>query len=126
MGLFTDPLVLVDEDTNNRTFNFRAQLSEPNAIVGEYIEPAAAIASTSKLVVKHTTSAGGLKRHLLQRVETFDKTADPTDGSAAIVVNLTISHDPLATNAQIQNQLTLMIDALSESSFLDNFMREML
>lgn len=126
MGLFTDPLVLVDEDTNNRTFNFRAQLSEPNAIVGEYTEPAAEIASDSKLVVKHTTSAAGLKRHLLQRTETFDLTADPTDGSAPIVLNLTISHHKLATDAQVQNQLTLLVDALLEVDFLDKFMRELI
>jgi hypothetical protein len=126
MGLFTDPLVLVDEDTNNRTFNFRAQLTEQNAIVGEYIEPAASIAAGSKLVVKHTTSASGLKRHLLQRVETFDLTADPTDGSEAVVVNLTISHHKLATDTQVQNQLTLIKDALSETNFLENFMRELI
>lgn len=126
MGLFTDPLVLVDEDTNNRTFNFRAQLSEPGSIVGEYTEPAAEIAAGSKLVVKHTTSAKGIRRHLLQRVETFDVSADPTDGSEAVVVNLTISHDPRATDSQVQNQLTLVVDALAETSFLENFMRELI
>lgn len=126
MGLFTDPLVLVDEASANRTFNFRAQLSEQNAIVGEYIETAAEIAATSKLVVKHTTSAAGLKRHLLQRAETYDLTADPTDGSEAVVVNTTISHHPLATDTQVQNQLTLMIDALSEVGFLESFMRELI
>jgi len=126
MGLFTDPLVLVDEDVASRTFNFRAQLSELNAIVGEYVEPAASIAATSKLVVKHSTSSNGIKRHLLQRVETFDLTADPTDGSAPVVINLTISHAKEATDAQVQNQLTLMIDAVSEVNFLENFMRELI
>lgn len=126
MGLFTDPLVLTDEAAASRTFNFRAQLSEPNAIVGEYVEPAAEIAAGSKLVVKHTTSAKGIKRHLLQRAETFDLTADPTDGSEAVVINLTVSHHPLATDAQVQNQLTLMIDAASEVNFLENLMRELI
>jgi len=126
MGLFTDPLVLVDELAASRTFNFRAQITEPNAIVGEYIEPAAEIAANSKLIVKHTTSAAGLRRHLLQRAETFDLTADPTDGNAAVVVNLTISHDPLATDEQVQNQLTLIADAIGETNFLENFMRELI
>lgn len=126
MGLFTDPLTLVDEDTENRIFNFRAQINESNAIVGEYVEPLAEIASTSKLVVKHSTSAAGIKRHLLQRVETFDLTADPTDGSDPVIVNLTISHNPKATDEQVQNQLTLLIDAASETDFLDKFMRELI
>lgn len=126
MGLFTDPLVLIDEGSNNRTFNFRAQLSEPNSVVGEYVEPAAEIVADSKLIVKHTQSAKGIKRHLLQRVEVFDVSADPTDGSEAVVVNLTISHDHRATDTQVQNQLTLMLDALNEASFLENFMRELI
>jgi len=123
MGLFTDPLVLVDGAAASRTFNFRAQLNEPNSIVGEYIEPAADVASDSKLVVKHTTSAAGIKRHLLQNAETFDLTADPTDGSAAIIGNVTLSHHPLATEAQIQDRVTLLIDAMSEPNFVSNMIR---
>lgn len=126
MGLFTNPMTLIDEDVANRVFNFRAQLIETGAIVGEYIEPLADVASTSKLVVKHTTSSAGIKRHLLQRVETFDVTADPTDGSAPIIANITISHDKRATEAQIQNQLTLLVDAVTEASFLANFVRELI
>ena len=103
MGLFTDPMTLVDEDSANRVFNFRAQLIETNSVVGEYVEPLAAIASNSKLVVKHTTQASGTKRHLVQRTQTFDLTADPTDGSEAVIVNLTISHSPLATEAQVHS-----------------------
>lgn len=126
MGLFTNPMTLVDADTDNRVFNFRAQLDEPNSVVGEYIEPLAEIASRSKLVVKHTTQSNGIKRHLLQRAETFDISDDPTDGAEAIVVNLTISHHPKATSAQVQNQLTLILDAATETSFLANFMRELI
>lgn len=124
MGLFTDPLVLVDSSVANRTFNFRAQLTEPNAIVGEYIEPAAEVASNSKLVVKHTTSSAGIKRHLLQRAETFDLTADPTDGSSPVIGNVTLSHHPKATLLQVQDQVTILIDAMSEPDFVSNMMRE--
>lgn len=126
MGLFSDPLVLVDAGTNNRTFNFRTQLIESNTVGAEYTETAAEIASFSKLVVKHTTSSKGLKRHLLQRAETFDLTDDPSDGDEAVVVNVTISHNPHATEAQIQNQLTLVIDAMLEANFVKYIMREML
>ena len=126
MGLFTDPMTLVDSAVADRIFNFRAQLNEPGSTVGEYIETAAAIAAGSKLVVKHTSSKAGIKRHLVQRTETFDLTADPTDGSAPVIVNLSISHSPLATESQIQNQLTLIIDAATEASFVANLTRELI
>jgi len=126
MGLFTDPLVLVDSTVTDRIFNFRAQLNEPNSIVGEYIEPAAEVAAASKMVVKHTTSASGIKRHLLQNTETFDLTADPTDGDSAVIGNVTLSHHPKATLAQVQDRVTLLIAAMSEANFVSNLMRELI
>lgn len=126
MGLFTSPMTLVDASTTNRTFEFRAQINEPGAEVGEYIEPLAAVASDSKLVVKHSTAKTGKRRHLLQRSEIFDLTADPTDGNDSVVVNLTISHNPLATETQVKNQLTLIIDAVAETNFLTKLMRNQL
>lgn len=126
MGLFSDPLVLVDAQSNNRSFTFRAQLNEPGSTVGEYIETAAAIASASKLVVKHSATKAGVKRHLLQRAEVFDLTDDPTDGSAPIVVNVTISHNQLAAHNDVQDQVTLMIQCLQQSGFVANLTRELI
>lgn len=126
MGLFTNPMTLVDADVANRTFEFRAQINEPGAEVGEYIEPSAEVASDSKLVVKHSATKAGKKRHLLQRSEVFDLSADPTDGNDSVVVNLTISHNRLATEAQVQNQLTLILDAATETGFLSKLMRDQL
>lgn len=124
MGLFTNPMTLIDANAANRTFEFRAQLHENGAIVGEYIEPAASVSSTSKLTVKHSATNSGKKRHLLQRVETFDLSADPVDGRDTVVVNMTISHHPLATEAQVKNQVTLVIDAAQETGFISKIMRE--
>lgn len=126
MGLFTNPMTLVDSLIADRIFSFRAQINEPGSIVGEYIETAAQIAAASKIVVKHSTSKAGIKRHLVQRTETFDLTADPTDGSSPIVVNVSVSHDKLATEEQIQNQITLMIDAMQETGFVANLTRELI
>lgn len=126
MGLFTNPMTLVDAETTDRIFEFRAQLNEPNAVGGEYIEPAADVASHSKLIVKHSTSASGKKRHLLQRIENFDISADPTDGSDSVIVNLTVSHNIAATETQIANQIAIVKDALAEANFLPKFMREQL
>lgn len=126
MGLFTDPMTLVDNGSSNRTFSWRAQLYEPGATVGEYIETAATVASNSKLVVKHSTTSKGIKRHLVQRTMTFDITADPSDGNEPIVCNFTISHHPAATWSQISDQVVILIDALGESDFVSNIIRELL
>lgn len=127
MGLFSNPMTLVDAAIANRVFEFRAQINEPGSEVGEYIEPAASVASDSKLLVKHTTAKNsGKKRHLIQRSEVFDLTSDPTDGNDSVVVNLTITHNRLATLSQVQNQLTLVVDAVSEANFLSKLMRNQL
>lgn len=123
MGLFTDPLVLVDEAAASRTFNFRAQLNEPGSTAGEYIEPAASAAADSVLVVKHSTAKNGRKRHLLQRainltINDADDTLEP------LIVNVTVSRASGHTDTQVQNEVTLTIDALSETGFVAGFTRE--
>lgn len=123
MGLFTDPLVLVDSDTANRTFNFRAQLNEPGSTAGEYIEPAATAAADSVLVVKHNTASSGRKRHLLQRVINVTKN-DADDTLAPIVVNLTVSREDGHTDAQVEKEITILLDAAQETGFVAGFCRE--
>lgn len=122
MGLFTDPMVLND-GAASRTFNFRTPILESGSTGGEYIEPAAVAAAASKLVVKHTTSKSGLKRHLLQRA--ISVTINDVAGTLEpIVVNLTANHSVGHTDAQIQKEITLMIDALTETGFVAGFARE--
>lgn len=122
MGLFTDPMVLND-GTVTRTFNFRAQIAEPGSTVGEYIESAALAAADSVLVVKHTTTASGRKRHLLQRVENVSK--NDADGTLApLVLNVTVSRDAGHTDAQVIEQLNILLDACGEAGFVAGMVRE--
>jgi hypothetical protein len=123
MGLFTDPLVLVDEAVADRTFNFRAQISEPGSTVGEYIEPAASAAEDSVLVVKHSTAKNGRKRHLLQRATNLTIN-DADDTLEPLIVNMTVSRAAGHTDAQVQNEVTILIDALTEAGFIAGFVRE--
>lgn len=122
MSLFADPLVLNDGAVA-RTFNYRAQVLQPDAIIGEYIEPAASAAASSTLAVKHTTSKNGRKRHALQRVENL--TINDADGTLSpLVVTVTVSRDPGHLDAQVQKQVTLVIDAMSEAGFVAGWTRE--
>jgi hypothetical protein len=122
MGLFADPLV-INDGTSDRTFNFRAQLSELGSTAGEYIEPAATAAADSVLVVKHSTSKSDRHRHLIQRVENV--TINDAGGTLEpLVVNLTVSRESGHTDAQVQSQVTLLIDALEETGFVAGFVRE--
>lgn len=122
MGLFTDPMVLNDGAVA-RTFNFRTPIMETGSTGGEYIEPAATAASASKIVVKHTTSNAGKKRHLLQRAQvlTINDTAATLE---PIIVNVTATHSIGHTDAQVQKEITLAIDAMTETGFVAGFVRE--
>lgn len=122
MGLFTDPMTLND-GAASRIFNFRTPLLENGSTGGEYIEPAAVAATESKIVVKHTTAKTGKKRHLLQRAQNL--TINDTAGTLEpIVVNVTATHSIGHTDAQVQKEITLTIDALTEAGFVAGFVRE--
>jgi hypothetical protein len=123
MGLFTDPMTLND-GTDSRIFNFRAQnLSEPGSTIGEYIEPAASAAVDSILSVKHSETKGGRKRHLLQRAANISIN-DADDTLEPLVVNLTVSRSAGHTDAQVQAEINLTLDAATETGFVAGFCRE--
>lgn len=120
MALFTSPLVLND-GTENRTFSFRSQKPDKKAIVGDYIEDAAAIAAESLLVVKHDLS-GSVPRHLLQSTE-LAVPASATDGvRKKITVNITVTAHPDFTPAEVGKRFSLLTDAIAETGFLTGFM----
>lgn len=122
MGLFVDPLV-INDGTANRTFNYRAQISEGDAVAGEYIEPAALAAAQSKLTVKHGTTKTGRKRHLLQR--SSYETINDADGTLEpLVVNISVSRSSGHTEAQVGAAVALAKDAASEAGFVAGFIRE--
>lgn len=117
MGLFTNPVVLTDGVDTTRNFSFRAQRADNKSVVGDYIEDSSQpIAANSLLVVKHDTRS--VPRHLLQRQ--IDRIpAAATDGTRRkITVNLTITADPLFTDAEIQTEVNILIDAAQEAGFV--------
>lgn len=117
MGLFTDPLVL---DTDH-TFSFRGQEFDKKSIVGVYVEPAAALAAESKLVVKHD-QGGAASRHLLQRTIKRIPTADSTAGLRRITMNFTVVADPLFSEAECLEEFAIIVDALGEANVLKNLL----
>lgn len=117
MGLFSNPVVLTDGVDVTRNFSFRAQRADTRSIVGDYIEDSSQpIAAESLLVVKHDTRS--VPRHLLQR--TIKKVpAANTDGvRKQVTVNLTITADPAFTDAEIQTEVNILIDAAQEAGFV--------
>lgn len=125
MPLFTNPVTLNDGSAN-RVFSFRGQIPDSKSIVGSWIEPAAAIEANSELVVKHDTS-GNTPRHLLQRSTYVHPSANTEDTALKrITVNVTIQAANDFTDAEIQKEVNLIIDALAESSWLANFRRSMI
>lgn len=118
MGLFTNPVVLNDGSADH-TFNFRAQLPDKKAIVGEWVEPASALSEESKITVKHDSSSAVVRRRLIQRT----KKVAINDGSLKLMtVNLTVTHHPEHSSAEITKQISLLKDTLNEANFVQNFL----
>lgn len=117
MGLFSNPVVLTDGVDATRNFSFRAQRADTKSTVGDYIEDSSQpIAAESLLVVKHDTRS--VPRHLLQRsIKRVPTSA--TDGvRKQITANLTITADAAFTDAEIQTEVNILIDAAQESGFV--------
>lgn len=118
MPIFTDPVVLNDGAADH-SFTFRAQIPDKKSIVGEWVEPASTLSEDSKLTVKHDASSPTIKRRLVQRT----KKVAINDGSLKLLtVNLTVTHHPEHTSAEITKQIVLLKDALNESTFVQNFL----
>lgn len=119
MPLFTDPVALTD-GTSNHSFTFRSQVPHKSSIIGEWIEPSAEISAESRIIVKHDTTSPTVKRRLLQRIVNLpilDGTLRP------VTVNFTVTHHPEHALADVQKQVNIEIDALTEVSFLTNFLQ---
>lgn len=122
MALFTVPLALSD-GTDTRTFGFLRQV--PNQISGLYDETAASAMAQSRLMSAHTTEKSNRERHLLQSSEVIDL-VDPGDGdptSAAVVVNITVSHHKKHNVTDIEKRLKIALAAAGISGFTAKFIR---
>jgi len=118
MGLFTSPVTFT-VNTIARIFSFRAQLPSVKGVVGEWIEAAAALARQSKMIAKHDFSQKSTWRSLLS-YSVMQPIADPTI-LKPIVVNFTVVRHPEHTNAQIDEAMEVMAQAITPQAFRDAF-----
>lgn len=120
MGIFADPLV-VNDGTADRTFNFRSQLPDKKAVVGEWVEPASPLSDDSRILIKHDTSSPTIRRRLAQTTCSCLLADGVT--RKPIVVNLTVSYHPSHSEVEITKRVKLLIAAVSKVSFIGNFLR---
>lgn len=119
--IFSNPVVLND-GTNDRTFTFRAQITDKTgkSVVGEWIEPAAPISNDPKITIRHDVSSTKVRRRNL-RVSTLGLIDETT--RKMITVNVSIAYDPAHSEADLKKIFLLAIDAASEATFFPNWVR---
>lgn len=88
MGLLTSPTV-VNDGTNDRTFNFRSQLPSTTSIIGEYYEPAA-VDDNSIIQVKHNLGNGNVRRSAV--ITSIDAPIDADGNTDVIVVTTSVRY----------------------------------
>lgn len=118
MGLLTNPVVLTD-GTANRTFIFRSQINDSKSVVGEWIEPAADLDAESKLTIKHAVT-GNIHRDLISGRENVLMPDGVT--LSPITTNFNVVFTKGVTEAQMAKRINILIDAISETDFVKNFM----
>lgn len=122
MGLFSNPVTLSDDGgtTTDRTFDFRGTLPalKTGYRGGDYLETAAALAAMSMFTIKHDMRTS-IIRNLCQRSVRLHPAADTeTDDLYLVTFNLTAVASNLFTEAELQPELNLLLDAAEESNFL--------
>lgn len=120
MGLFTNPVILSDDGgtTTDRSFAYRRQLADPKIIGADYVESAADPAAKSLLTVKHDVRTSS-PRHLLQRTVRKHPAADTdSDDLLPITVNITVTCSELFSEAEIQEELNITLDAAQQPNFV--------
>lgn len=115
MGLFANPVTLND-GSGDRIFSFRSQRPDNRSVIGDYIEDAAATAAQSLITVKHDLRATTAPRALIQRY--IKKVPAAGTEYLGITQNYTIVASSLFTVAELTDEFTLFLDALSEASIL--------
>lgn len=120
MGIFVDPLV-ANDGTEDRTFNFRSQLTDKKSVVGEWVEPSASLAADSRVVIKHDTSSPVVRRRLLQHSQQVLLADGVT--RKPITVNITLTYNPSHGEADITKVIKIALAAASKATFIGNFLR---
>lgn len=111
MGLFTSPVTLNDGAADH-VFTFKAQTSDKNSIVGNYIE-LADVANESELVVKQDQSKD-VHRSLVSRKRNY------TVGDVVypITVNTTVTAHKAVPVAEIQKDVSITEEAATQANFV--------
>lgn len=117
MPLFSNPVTLNDGNVD-RTFAFRAQIADEKSIIGEWVEPAAALELNSKLTIKHDERSPTVRRRLVQRRAMLSIGTE----TKPITINFTVTHHPNHTLSQINAEAALLRDALAETNFLSGLL----
>lgn len=117
MGLLANPVTLND-GSGDRIFSFRSQRPDNRSVIGDYIEDAATTASSSLITVKHDLRATAAPRALIQRFIKKVPAASSTGEYVGITQNFTLVASSLFTVAELTDEFTLFLDALSETGIL--------
>jgi hypothetical protein len=124
MSIFaTDPISINDAVPAARSFAYQYQ--EPGTqVAGRYNEPAAANSAESIIRIAHSNMKDGNKRHLLSRSEVCALSATDAAGNTTgkITVNVTVTHAPLAVEADVTNQVTIATNAILASGALSKIL----
>lgn len=123
MGLFTSPVTFT-VNTVARIFNFRAQLPDSKSVVGEWIEPAAAISAASKFTIKHDDSSKTIERGLIKY--TCNKVIADGVTLKPITVNFTVIRHAEHTAAQVDEAMEMMSVATSSDTTRANFVQKLI
>lgn len=122
MGLFTNPVVL--NNGTARSFEFVGQTLDTKAMIGVYLESAAAAEIESKLMSKHELSSTKLyQRSLLQRRVLALNSASVYK---PITINLSATYDKLHASATVALELRMMAAIMGATNFDANFIKKLI
>lgn len=118
MGLFTNPVVL-----NNgvaRSFEFLGQGNENSALVGIYLETAAALAENSRIFSRYDKNIKSLRRGNLKIVKNYLTSASVYE---PVTMNISFIGHPLHAQTDIENHLKLGAAAMAATDFYAKFVK---
>lgn len=122
MGLLTSPQV-INDGVADRTLVFRGQIpSKDGSLVGEYVEPAAALASQSKLLGKHSETSK-VVRSVVQSSE-IEYDAEGIE-LGRVTVNVSFVYGKANTSAFIKKRAKIATNAVNLAGVMDNILLKM-
>lgn len=122
MSIFTTPIV-INDGVADSTFVFRFQVPDKSGklIIGEYFEPAASLASQTKLMIRQDISKSNQRRSLCS----FGEQITVTDviGRKPIVLSISLLYHPEHAKAAVSRVANIGLNALREPGALDSFLQ---